>query len=129
MTRVTPHPTQTLEVSRYPNYPQAKAYLVNFLKHGARAIIRTERYAYYQHSPSLRVIVIRLAHDIYEIRAYPWSALYVSTVDEALRIPEFMGWLFTLDYRTKHIAYIIGSQRAGIERYNQVRKAIRNKGK
>ncbi len=125
MTLVAPHPTQTLEVSRYPNYKQALAYLRNFLRHGQRAIIRTKRYAYYQHSSSLRVIVIRLAPVIFEVRAYPWNGLYVSTINEALRIPEFRGWLFARDYCTNRIYYITGSQRAGIERYNRVKRAIK----
>ena len=44
----------------YPNYNQAEAYLKNFLRHGRRSFVRTKRYAYYQHSPSIRVIVFLL---------------------------------------------------------------------
>ncbi|GAI26689.1 unnamed protein product [marine sediment metagenome] len=127
MTRVAPHPAQTLEVSRYPNYAQALAYLVNFLRHGRRAFIRTKRYAYYQHSSSLCVLVIRLAPAIFEVRSYPVDGYCFASLAEALKAEDFRAWLFALDYRYHSITYITGSQRVGIDRYKQVKKAIKDK--
>lgn len=112
------------EVSKYPNYSQARAYLVNFLRRGRKAFIRTKRYAYYQHSPSLRVIVIRLVHGIFEVRAYPFDGLCFVTLEEVLKAEDFRAWLFALDYRTNRIYYINGSQRLGIEGYKGVKKAV-----
>ncbi|GAH99342.1 unnamed protein product, partial [marine sediment metagenome] len=94
---------QTTGVSKYPNYPQAKAYLVNFLRHGRRAFLRTKRYAYYQHSSTLRTIVIRLAHDIYEVRSYPVDGFMFANLEEALVAEDFRAWLFTYDYRNRSI--------------------------
>ncbi|GAJ13503.1 unnamed protein product, partial [marine sediment metagenome] len=51
MTEAIDHQGLGNEVSRYPGYSQARGYLVNFLRRGRRAFIRTKRYAYYQHSP------------------------------------------------------------------------------
>ncbi|MBA7587241.1 hypothetical protein ES708_29263 [subsurface metagenome] len=129
MTIAATRPAQPLEVSRYPNYAQALAYLRNFLRHGRRAYLRTKRYAYYQHSPSLQVIVIRLALGIFEVRAYPPDGLLCATLEEALIAEEFRGWLFALDYRTNRIYYITGSQKVGIERYQGIKRAIREKQK
>ena len=129
MTIAATKPTLPLEVSRYPNYAQALAYLRNFLRHGRKAYLRTKRYAYYQHSPSLQVIVIRLALGIFEVRAYPPDGLICATLEEALAAEEFRGWLFTLDYRTNRIYYITGSQKEGVELYKLIRLAIRRKGK
>ena len=126
MTQVIDHPAPSAQVSRYPIYPQAKAYLSNFLRHGRRALIRNKKYAYYQHSPTIRVLVIRLVHDIYEVRAYPWGELLVSTIEEALSIPQFVGWIFAYDYRTKRIAYITSTIRAGIDKYKLTKRAIKN---
>ncbi|GAH26819.1 unnamed protein product [marine sediment metagenome] len=117
------------EVSRYPNYSQARAYLVNFLRRGKRAFIRTKRYAYYQHSPSLRVIVIRLVPGIFEVRAYPVDGFCFVTLEEVLKAEDFRAWLFALDYRTSQINYITGSQREGIELYKLIRLGIKKKGK
>ncbi len=117
------------KVSKYPNYVQAKAYLKNFLKHGRRSFIRTNRYAYYQHSGSLRVIVIRLVHDIYEVRAYPTDGFLVESIEEALRAEDFRAWMFTYDYCNRSIYYITGTQRVGIDTYRQVKQAIKKKGK
>jgi len=125
MTRVATQPVPVVGISNYPNYAQARAYLKNFIRHGRRAFIRTKRYAYYQHSGSLRVIVILLAHDIYEVRAYPWSVLYVATIEQALAAEEFRAWLFAYDYHNRSIYYITGSQRVGIDNYRQVRQAIK----
>ncbi|GAI63930.1 unnamed protein product, partial [marine sediment metagenome] len=86
-------------VSRYPNYAQAKAYLVNFLRHGRRAFIRTKHYAYYQHSPSLRVIVIYVKANILEVRAYPVDGFMFANLDEALKAQDFRAWLFAYDDR------------------------------
>lgn len=127
MTTVAPPPTLGIELSRYPSYARARAYLVNFLKRGRRAFIRTKRYAYYQHSPSLRVIVIRLAPGIFEVRAYPVDGYSFATLDEARLAEDFRAWLFALDYRTRNIYYITGSQREGIYLYKLIRLAIRHK--
>ena len=129
MTLVAPHPTLALGVSRYPNYAQALAYLRNFLRRGRRAFIRTKSYAYFQHSPSLQVLVSRLAPQIFEVRAFPVDGLICATLEEALAAEEFRGWLFTLDYRTNRIYYITGSQKEGVELYKLIRLAIRRKGK
>ncbi|GAI83393.1 unnamed protein product, partial [marine sediment metagenome] len=45
MTEHIDHPRLATEVSRYPNYSQARAYLVNFLRHGRKAFYRTKHYA------------------------------------------------------------------------------------
>lgn len=119
----------TVGVSRYPNYAQARAYLVNFIRHGRRAFIRTKSYARYQHSPSLRVIVIYVAKNVLEVRAYPVDGFFFATIEEVLEAEEFRGWLFAYDYRTRSIYYITGSQRIGIELYKLVKAAIKQKRK
>ncbi|GAH69675.1 unnamed protein product, partial [marine sediment metagenome] len=119
----------TTLVSRYPNYAQARAYLANFIRHGRRAFLRTKSYAYYQHSPSLQVIVNYVARNILEVRAYPVDGFKVATIEEAQRAEDFRGWLFVYDYRTPSIHYITGSQREGIELYKLIRTAIRQKRK
>ncbi len=113
------------EVSKYPNCAQARAYLRDFLKHGRRSFIRTDRYAYYQHSSSLRTIVIRLVHDIYEVRSYPVDGFMFADLEEALAAEDFRGWIFSYDYHAKKISYFTGSQRIGIDNYRQVRQAIK----
>ncbi|MBA7589346.1 hypothetical protein ES708_31428 [subsurface metagenome] len=128
MTELINHPALALGVSRYPNYAQALAYLRNFLRRGRRAFIRTNRYAYYQHTPSLQVLVSRLAPDIFEVRAYPVDGHSFPTLGEALAAEEFRGWLFTLDYLTNRIYYITGSQKEGVELYKLIRLAIKHKG-
>jgi len=126
-TKTVPVPVKA--VSRYPNYAQAKAYLVNFLRHGRRAFLHTKRYAYYQPSGSLRVIVIRLRHGIFEVRAYPVDGYYVASIEQALAAEEFRAWLFALDYRNRSIYYITGSQREGIGLYKLIKQAIKSKRK
>ena len=126
MTEPRPHPVLATQVSMYPNYNQAEAYLKNFLRHGRRSFVRTKRYAYYQHSPSIRVIVFRIAHHIYQVRAYPQNAFCVATLEEGLKVQDFRAWLFAHDQRNRRTYYITGSQRAGIERYNQVKRLIRS---
>ncbi|GAI82158.1 unnamed protein product, partial [marine sediment metagenome] len=113
-------------VSKYPNQAQAKAYLNDFLAGTVRPFLQTARYAYYQHSPSIQVIIIHLKRHIYEVRAYPVDAFFVSSIEEALKVHDFRAWLFTLDDRTRSIHYIIGSQRVGIQRYKQAKRAIRS---
>jgi hypothetical protein len=127
MSEARPHPLLATQVSKYPNYPQAKAYLIDFLAHGRRAFFRTHRYAYYKHSLSIQIIVIHLKSGIYEVRAYPVDAFSVATLEKALKVHDFRAWLFTLDYRTRKIYYIAGSQKAGIERYKQVKQVIKTK--
>jgi len=126
MSEAPPHPVLATQVSKYPNYPQARAYLNNFLRHGRRSFIRTHRYAYYKYSLSILVIVIRLKPGIFEVRAYPVDGYYVATLEEAQKVHDFRAWLFTLDYRTRSIYYIIGSQTIGVERYNQVKQLIKS---
>ncbi|GAI62183.1 unnamed protein product, partial [marine sediment metagenome] len=82
MSEAVSHPVLATEVSKYPNYNQAEAYLKNFLRHGRRAFLRTRRHAYYQHSLSIQVIVIRLIRHLYEVRAYPVDAFFVATLEE-----------------------------------------------
>ena len=129
MTLVAPHPTLALGVSRYPSYPQAKAYLRNFLRRGRRAYFRTKGYARFKHSLSIEVIVKRQVPAIFEVRAYPWGNLYVSTLEEALAVEEFRAWLFAYDYRTRSTYYITGSQRVGINGYKAIKRAIKKKRK
>ncbi|MBA7662945.1 hypothetical protein ES703_70978 [subsurface metagenome] len=128
MTSAPPHPTPTPEVSSYPNYAQGRARLRNFLRRGRKAYIRTKRYAYYRYSDTLDIIVIRIVPAIYEVRAYPVSALMVGSVEEALTIQPFRAWLFARNHHTGAIYYITGSQRAGIENYKKVRAIIRRAG-
>ncbi len=128
MTLVAPHPTLALGVSRYPNYAQALAYLRHFKRRSRRAFIQTKSYAYFQHSPSLQVLVSRLAPQVFEVRAYPVDSHSFPTLGEALAAEEFRGWLFTLDYRTGRIYYITGSQKEGVELYKLIRLAIKHKG-
>ncbi|GAI70099.1 unnamed protein product [marine sediment metagenome] len=126
MSEAQTQPVLTARVSKYPNYNQAEAYLKNFLRHGRRSFVRTKRYAYYQHSPSIRVILFRIAPDIYQVRAYPIDAFFFATLEEALKVQDFRAWLFTHDQRNRRTYYIIGSQRVGIERYNQAKRLIRS---
>ncbi|GAI62473.1 unnamed protein product [marine sediment metagenome] len=126
MSKAPAHRTLSAHVSKYPVYGQARAYLKNFLRHGRRSFIRTKRYAYYQHSPSIRVIVIRIAHHIYEVRAYPVDDFHVATIEQALKVHDFRAWLFCYDYRTRSIYYIIGSQTTGVKHYSQVKRAIKS---
>ncbi len=117
------------EVSEYPNYAQAKAYLKNYLRHGRRSFIHTKRYAYFQHSSLLRVIVIRLVRDIYEVRAYPMDTLYVATIEQALNAENFRAWILASDYRNHSIYYITGTQRVGTQLYKLIKQAIKSKRK
>ncbi|GAJ02084.1 unnamed protein product [marine sediment metagenome] len=126
MSRAPAHPTLAAEVSKYPTQSQAKVYLRDFLTGTVRAFLQTARYAYYQHSPSIQVIIIHLKRHIYEVRAYPVDAFFVSSIDEALKVHDFRAWLFTLDDRTRSIHYIAGSQRIGVQRYKQVKRAIKS---
>ncbi len=121
-------PQQRTLVSRYPNYAQARAYLRNFIRHGRRAFIRTKRYAYYQHSPSLQVIVIYVARNILEVRAYPVDGYCAATIEEALAAEELRAWLFAHDYCHHKIIYITSTQRVGIKRYKLFKAALKNKG-
>ncbi|GAI67798.1 unnamed protein product [marine sediment metagenome] len=126
MSKAPAHRTLSAHVSKYPVYGQARAYLKNFLRHGRRSFIRTKRYAYYKYSLSILVIVIRIAHDIYEVRAYPVDAFFVATLEQALKLHDFRGWLFCYDYRTRSIHYIIGSQTTGVKHYSQVKRVIKS---
>jgi len=126
MSEARPHPTLATHVSKYPTQSQAKVYLRDFLTGSVRAFLQTARYAYYQHSPSIQVIIIHLKRHIYEVRAYPVDAFFVSTLEEALKVHDFRAWLFALDYRTRSIHYIIGSQRIGVQRYKQAKRAIKS---
>jgi len=126
MSKAPAHPTLATQVSKYPNQAQARVYLTDFLAGTVRPFLQTARYAYYQHSPSIQVIVIHLKRHIYEVRAYPIDAFYVATLEEALKVHELRAWLFTLDDRTRSIYYIIGSQRIGVRRYKQVKRAIKS---
>ncbi len=128
MTIAPTSPTQAVAVSNYPVYAQAKAYLKKFFKRGKRTPRRTRRYAFYEHSLGVDVIVIRVVDDIYEVRAYPFAAYYVASVEEAQAVQPFRGWLFARDSRTRSIVYIAGSQRLGIPLYKLVKKAIRHEG-
>jgi len=112
--------------SRYPNYSQAKAYLLDYLGHGRRSFLRTRRHAYYQHSLSIHVIVMRLNRHLYEVRAYPVDAFIVATLEEALKVQDFRAWLFAYDRRNRTTYYIIGSQKVAIEHYNQAKRDIKN---
>jgi len=126
LSKAPAHRTLTAHVSKYPVYGQARAYLKNFLRHGRRSFIRTHRYAYYKYSLSILVIVIHIAHDIYEVRAYPWDTFCVATLEQALKVHDFRAWLFCYDYRTRSIYYIIGSQTTGVKHYSQVKRAIKS---
>ena len=127
MAKAQPRPTLAAHLSKYPIYGQARAYLKNFLRHGRRPFLRTKRYAYYRHSPTIQVIVIRLKPQIYEVRAYPVDGYYVATLEEALKVQDFRAWLFARDDRNRNVYYIIGSQAVGVEHYNQVKRAIKAK--
>lgn len=129
MTQVIDLPTPTAQVSRYPIYPQARAYLRNFLRRGRRAFLRTKRYAYYQHSPSIRVIVIRLIPGIFEVRAYPVDGFCFASLEEALKADEFRAWLFALDDRYRKLYYIAGTQRVGTDLYALIKQALKLRGK
>ncbi len=129
MTNAPPHPTPAPEVSSYPNYAQARAYLRKFFKRGKRTPRRTRRYAFYEHSPGVDVIVIRVVDDIYEVRSYPFAAYYVASIEEAQAVQPFRGWLFKRDSRAHSIVYITGSQRLGIPLYKLVKAAIKQKGR
>jgi len=128
MTEEPTEPTPASEVSRYPYYATAEAYLKNFLGRGRRHYFKTSRYALYRYSATLDVIVIRLAPHIYEVRAYPPGALNVASLEEGLAIEALRGWIFVDDPRSRSITYFWGSQRDGLEHYTLVAKAIRHEG-
>ncbi|GAI81822.1 unnamed protein product [marine sediment metagenome] len=128
MTKLINHPALALKVSQYPNYAQGLACLRNFLRGGRRAFFRNNGMAYFRHSSSLRIIVIRLVPHVYEVRAFPVGYFNVYGIKEALAVEEFRGWLFVLDPRTGRIYYMTGSQKEGVEFYKLIRLAIRHKG-
>jgi len=128
VTEAPTKPTPTSEVSRYPYYATAEAYLKNFLGRGRRHYFKTSRYALYRYSATMDVIVSRLAPHIYEVKAYPPAALNVGSIEEALTIQPFRAWIFTNDPRSHSLTYFWGSQRDGLEHYKLVAKAIRREG-
>jgi hypothetical protein len=74
------------------------------------------------------VIVIRLAPNIYEVRAWPPDGFTVGSLEEALVVQDFQAWIFVDDPRTRSLTYFWGSQRDGLEHYKLVAKAIRHEG-
>ncbi|MBA7568532.1 hypothetical protein ES708_10261 [subsurface metagenome] len=128
MTKAPTNPTLATEVSKYPHWLKARAYLKNFLGGGRRHFIKTRRYAYYRHSPSILVIVIRLAPHIYEVRAYPPDSFIVGSLEEAQVVQDFRAWIFVNDPRSRKRKLIISTLRVEIELYRLVAKAIRHEG-
>ncbi|GAI90355.1 unnamed protein product, partial [marine sediment metagenome] len=63
---------------------------------------------------------------LYQVRAYPMDAFIVATLEAGLKVHDFRAWLFAHDQRNHRTYYIIGSQRVGIERYNQAKRLIRS---
>ncbi|MBA7576512.1 hypothetical protein ES708_18353 [subsurface metagenome] len=129
MTKEPTEPTPASEVSKYPYYATAEAFLENFLGRGRRHYIKTRLHAEYRYSASLDVIVRRLCPHIYEVKAYPPAAIMVASPEEGLAIDEFRGWIFVNDPRTRKNKLFFSSQREGIELYKLARSAIRQKGK
>ncbi|GAI66865.1 unnamed protein product [marine sediment metagenome] len=128
MTIATQHPTLALEVSKYPVYSQAEAFLRKFLGRWPGWSSKNHRYAKCQLSASLDIIVVRLAPHIYEVRAYPTGALMVGDLEEALAIEDYRGWIIVSIPHTKKIKFIFSTQVKGIEVYRLVRADIRHKG-
>ena len=128
MTEAPTKPTPTSEVSRYPYYATAEAYLKNFLGRGRRHYFKTSRYALYRYSVTMDVIVSRLAPHIYEVKAYPPAALNVGSIEEGLAIEALRGWIFVNDPRTRKSVLIASTQKVGLELYRLARFSIRHKG-
>ncbi len=128
MSKEPTEPTPAKATSKYPHWLQARAYLRKFLGRGKRHFIKTRRYAYYQHSPSILVIVIRLAPHIYEVRAYPPDSFIVGSLEEAQVVQDFRAWIFVNDPRSRKSVLIISTLRVGKELYRLVAKAIRHEG-
>ena len=126
MTIAPAKPAPLTRLSRYPNYVQAKSYLVNFLGRGRRHYFKTSQYAKYQFSSTIGVIVICLAPHIYEVRAFPLDSFIVGSLEEAQAVDPFRGWIFAQDPRSRSTTYITGTMREGVELYNLHRKAIRH---
>ncbi|GAI95529.1 unnamed protein product [marine sediment metagenome] len=123
------HPGLTPAVKGYPNYTQAKSYLVDFFKQGWSVKNHALHHFCYQHAPGLRVLVIRLVTGIFEVRAYPHASGENFLFEEALEVEEFRAWLFAYDYPTRQINYIAGSLGKGIKLYKRIRLDIEKKGK
>ena len=128
MTKEPTEPTPAKAASKYPHWKRARAYLNNFLDRGRRHFIKTRRYALYQYSPSILVIVIRLAPHIYEVRAYPPDSFIVGSLEEAQVVQDFRAWIFVNDPRSRKRKLIISTLRVEIELYRLVAKAIRHEG-
>ncbi|GAI70369.1 unnamed protein product [marine sediment metagenome] len=129
MTKLLNRPRIAFGVSRYPNYAQARSYLVDFLGQSKRAVYRTNHYACYQHAPSLRVLVIRLVTGIFEVRAYSQAGNACFNFEEALKVKEFRAWLLAWDYRTRQTYLITDSQGESLELYELIRLGIKTEGK
>ncbi|GAI71858.1 unnamed protein product, partial [marine sediment metagenome] len=128
-TELIDHPELATDTPGYPNYAQAKSYLVDFLGQSKRAVYRTKHHACFQHSTTLRVLVIRLITGIFEVRAYPQASDTDFSFKELLKVNEFRAWLFAWDYRTRQIYYITGSQGESSELYELIKWDIEKKGK
>ncbi|MBA7572597.1 hypothetical protein ES708_14380 [subsurface metagenome] len=129
MTKEPTEPTPASEVSRYPYYATAEAYLRNFLGRGRGWHIKTRLHAEYRYSASLDVIVRRLAPHIYEVKAYPPDALVFAGPQDGLAIDELRGWIFVNDPRSRKSVLIASTQKVGLELYRLVKSAIRHEGK
>ncbi len=128
MTKAAQHPTLAAGLTRYPHWKQAEAYLKKFLGRWQEWYSKSHLCAKCRYSASLDIIVIRLAPNIYEVRAYPPGALMVASLEEGLAIEEFRGWIFVNGPRSRKSVLIASTQRIGVEPYKLARLAIRHKG-
>ena len=129
MTEAPTSPTLTDGITKYPVCVQAKAYLRKFLRRWGGWYLKNRQYGKCRYSASLDIIVIRLANNIFEVRAYPPDNLRIDSLEEALKIEEFRGWIFANEPRFRKSKLIVSTQKMGVEPYKLARLAIRHKGK
>jgi len=128
MTKAPTSPTLPACITKYPVCVQAKAYLKKFLGRWGGWYSKSRQYGKCRYSASLDIIVIRLANNIFEVRAYPPDGLVVGSLEESLLIEEFRGWIFANDPRSRKSVLITSTLRVGVELYKLARLAIRHKG-
>ncbi|MBA7670406.1 hypothetical protein ES703_78552 [subsurface metagenome] len=128
MTEAPAEPTLAAGPTKYPHWTQARAYLKKFLGRWRGWHSKSHLCAKCRYSASLDIIVIRLAPNIFEVRAYPPDGFIVGSLEEALVVQDFRAWIFVNDPRTRSITYFWGSQKDGLEHYKLVAKAIRHEG-
>jgi hypothetical protein len=118
--------TTTAGIDNYLTYSEVKAYLKKFLRWKSEYSRWTPAHTIYQHSSTLTILVRRLQPRIYDVRAYPLESVHLTAFAEALASRRYTGWLFSYNYRTHSIHYIIGSREYGQRVYKKVKGLIKD---